>query len=158
MQFDLHTNKIPLSISPLNQSAKTSLNSSPRQRDRFVEFFFPTRSRIKLQSSNSKQSLNEQVAKLNQRAVDVQTGIEQSISSLHTQRLQYLTSLNEKTRDLEKAAATLESSSSKHLKRELEKTRRLSIVLKLILAVCLILFSLMLGYMITQSLRDKGIL
>ena len=154
-QSDLHTNKIPISIFPFNQSAKTS-----RQR----EFFFPTRSRIKLhqsQSSNSKQSispLNEQVAKLSQRAVDVQTGIEQSISSLHTQRLQYLTSLNEKTRDLEKAAATLESSSSKHLKRELEKTRRLSIVLKLILAVCLILFSLMLGYMITQFLRDKGIL
>lgn len=133
-----------------NQSAK---NSHHRQRSRFVEFFFPTRSRIKLHHS----SLNEQVTKLNQRAIDVQTGIEQSISSLHTQRLHYLTSLNEKTQDLERAAATLESSSSKHLKRELEKTRRLSIVLKLILAVCLILFSLMLGYMITQFFQDKGI-
>ena len=134
------------------------------QRTRLAEFFFPTRSRIKLhhtQVSNSNQSispLNAQVAKLNQRALDVQTGIEQSISSLHTQRAHYLTSLNEKTRDLERAAATLESSSAKHLKQEVEKTRRLSYVLKLIIALCLSLFSFICGYLIIQFLRDKGIL
>jgi hypothetical protein len=140
---------------------KTSLKrlSNFHQRNRLAQLFFPTRSRIKLQQSEistTKQirsPLNEQVTKLNQRAIDVRTGIEHSISSLNTQRLQYLTSLNENTRDLERAAA-----SSKHLKQELDKTKKLSYFFKIAIALCLSLFSFMLGYMIIQLIRDKGIL
>ena len=140
---------------------KTSLKRLEPE-NRLAQLFFPTRSKIKLHQSNTKQttlpSLNEQVSKLNQRAVDVQTGIEHSISSLNTQRLQYLTSLDEKTRDLERAAAAFESASSKHLKQELDKTKRLSYFFKISIALCLTLFSFMLGYMIIQFIRDKGIL
>jgi hypothetical protein len=138
---------------------KTSLKRL-EQENRLAQLFFPTRSKIKLHQSNTKQalpSLNEQVSKLNQRAVDVQTGIEHSISSLNTQRVQYLTSLNEKTRDLERAAVAFESASSKHLKQELDKTKRLSYFFKIAIALCLTLFSFMLGYMIIQFIRDKGI-
>jgi tetrahydromethanopterin S-methyltransferase subunit B len=151
----------------LNSSSeqKTSLKrlSKSHKRNRLAQFFFPTRSRIKLHqsqlSTNNKQTtspLNEQVAKLNQRAVDVRTGIEHSISSLHTQRLQHLTTINEKTRDLEKAAADFEYSSSKHLKQELDKTKKLSYIFKIAIALCLSLFSFMIGYMIIQLMRDKG--
>jgi hypothetical protein len=139
---------------------KTSLKRLS-QENRLTQLFFPTRSKIKLHQSTIKQTLpplNEQVAKLNQRAVDVRTGIEHSISSLNTQRLQYLTSLNEKTRDLERVAAALESASSKHLKQELDKTKKLSYFFKIAIALCLSLFSFMLGYMIIQFIRDKGIL
>jgi hypothetical protein len=145
---------------------KTSLKrlSNVHQRNRLAQLFFPTRSRIKLHQSDistTKQirsPLNEQVTKLNQRAIDVRTGIEHSISSLNTQRLQYLTSLNEKNRDLERAAAAFESASSKHLKQELDKTKKLSYFFKIAIALCLSLFSFMLGYMIIQLIRDKGIL
>ncbi|CAF2995504.1 unnamed protein product [Rotaria sp. Silwood2] len=141
---------------------RLSNNSKLYKKNRLTELFFPTRSRIKLhqsQLSTNKQinsPLNEQVAKLNQRAVDVRNGIEQSLSSLHTQRLQYLTSLNEKTRDLEKAAAAFEYSSSKHLEQELNKTKKLSYVFKIAITICLTLFSFMIGYMIIQLTRDRG--
>ena len=142
---------------------KTSLKrlSQGSQRSRLARLLFPTRSRIKLHQLTNKQihsPLNAQVARLNQRAVDVQTGIEQSISSLQIQRLQHLTSLNEKTRDLERAAAKFEYSSSKHLKRELDKTKKLSYLFKTAIILCLSLFSFMLGYMIIQFIRDKGVL
>jgi hypothetical protein len=136
--------------------------STDQKKNRFTQLFFPTRSRIKLyqsQSSTNKQTitspLNEQVVRLNQRAVDVRTGIEHSISSLQTQRLQHLTSLNEKTRDLERAAAAFEYSSSKHLKQELDKTKKLSYIFKIAITLCLTLFSFMIGYMIIQLIRDK---
>jgi hypothetical protein len=142
---------------------RLSSNSKPRQRNRLAQWFFPTRSCIKLHQSqlSSKKPtaspLNEQVARLNQRAVDVQTGIEHSISSLHNQRLQHLTSLNAKTRDLERAAAALEYSSSRHLKQELDKTRRLSYMFKIAIGLCLILFSFMIGYMIIKLMHDKRV-
>ena len=144
----------------LNSSALKRL-STKQKNNRLVQLFFPTRSRIKLhqsQSSINKQTsspLNEQVSRLNQRAVDVQTGIEHSISSLQTQRLQHLTVLNEKTRDLERAAAAFEYSSSKHLKQELGKTKKLSYIFKISITLCLTLFSFMVGYMIIQLIRDK---
>jgi hypothetical protein len=78
------------------------------------------------------------------------------MSSLETQHLQHLTSLNEKTRDLEKAAAAaFEYSSSQHLKKELDKTRQLSYIFRIAIAICLTLFSFMIGYMIIQLIRDK---
>ncbi len=135
---------------------RLSTSSKLHQRNRFVQFFFPTRSPIKLHQSEFSiiSPLNEQLTKLNQPAVDE---IEHSISSLNTQRLQYLTSLNEKTRDLERAAAAFEHSSSKHLKHELDKTKKLSYIFKIAITLCLSLFSFMLGYMIIQLIRDKGI-
>ncbi|CAF0960048.1 unnamed protein product [Rotaria sordida] len=141
---------------------RLSNNSKLNKKNRLTDLFFPTRSRIKLrqsQLSSNKQissPLNEQVAKLNQRAVDVRNGIEQSLSSLHTQRLQYLTNLNEKTHDLEKAAAAFEYSSSKHLEQELNKTKKLSYIFKIAITICLTLFSFMIGYMIIQLTQDKG--
>ncbi|UJR37357.1 hypothetical protein I4U23_030065 [Adineta vaga] len=140
---------------------RLSTNSKSQKKNRLTQIFFPTRSRIKLhqsQLSTNKQTsppLNEQVARLNQRAVDVRTGIEHSISSLHTQRLQHLTALNQKTRDLEKAAAAFEYSSSKHLKQELDKTKKLSYMFKIAIILCLSLFSFIIGYMIIQLMRDK---
>ncbi|CAF0936221.1 unnamed protein product [Adineta steineri] len=142
---------------------RLSTNSKLNKKNRLIQLFFPTRSRIKLhqsQLSTNKQTispLNEQVAKLNQRAVDVRTGIEHSISSLHTQRLQHLTTLNEKTRDLERAAIAFEHSSSKHLKQELDKTKKLSYLFKIAITLCCSLFSFIIGYMIIQIMRDKGI-
>lgn len=154
-------------LSNSSNEPQTSLKrlSKPQKRARLKQLFFPTRSRIKLyqtQLSTTKQqqtitpSLNEQVAKLNQRAVDVQNGIEHSLSSLNTQRLQYLTSLNEKTRDLERAAAAFEYSSSKHLEQELTKTKTLSYIFKIVIILCLTLFSLMIIYMMIQLAQDKG--
>src|SRR5690242_20526830 len=69
---------------------RLSISSKLNKRNRLAQLFFPTRSRIKIHQSEL--STNKQVAKLNQRAIDVRTGIEHNISSLHTQRLQYLTS------------------------------------------------------------------
>jgi len=152
-------------LSNSSNEQKTSLkrlstNSKLHKRNRLAKLFFPTRSRIQLhqsQLSTTKQTsspLNEQITKLNQRAVD----IEHSISSLHTQRLQYLNSLNEKTRDLERAATAFEYSSSKNLKQEFDKTQQLSYIFKIAITLCLSLFSFTLGYMIIQLIRDKGIL
>lgn len=145
----------------LNNSSneqKTSLKrlSKSYRRNRLTQLFFHTGSRIKLHQSNKQVTspLNEQVKRLNQRVV----GIEHSISSLHTQRLQHLTALNEKTRDLERAAADFEYSSSKHLKQELDKTKKLSYIFKIAIALCLSLFSFTIGYMIIQLMRDKGII
>ena len=144
----------------LNSSSLKRL-STKEKKNRLVQLFFPTRSRIKLhqsQSSINKQTispLNEQVLRLNQRAVDVQTGIEHSISSLQYSTFTTFNFLNEKTRDLERAAAAFEYSSSKHLKQELDKTKKLSYIFKISITLCLTLFSFMLGYMIIQLIRDK---
>lgn len=119
-------------------------------KQRLNQLFFPTRSRFKGHSP----SLNTQVAHLNQRAVDVRVGIEQSISSLQNQRLEHLTELTEKTRDLERAAAALEYSSSKHLKEELNKTRQISYLFKIALTVCVTFVSFLFGYVIIQWVRD----
>ena len=141
----------------LNTSALKLLSTNEKKTNRLTELFFPTRSRIKLHQTHSltNSPLNQQVAKLNQRAVSVQHGIERSISSLQTQRLQNLTILNDKTRDLERAAATFEYSSSKHLKQELDKTKKLTYIFKISIFLCLTLFSFMAGYMIIQVIRDK---
>ncbi|CAF2088009.1 unnamed protein product [Rotaria magnacalcarata] len=168
-ELDKHrkTRKIFLYLNNLSNSSSeqsTSLKrlSKSQKRNRLKQIFFPTRSRVKLyqsQVSTNKQMtppLNEQVTRLNQRAVDVQNGIEHSLSSLHTQRLQYLTALNEKTRDLEKAAAAFEFSSSKHLQQELNKTKTLSYIFKIAIIIYLTLFSLMIIYMIIQLIREKG--
>lgn len=130
---------------------------------RLNQWLFPTRSRIKLHQSPSSLSstgkangsvhsvpLNDQVARLNQRAVDVRLGVEKSITSLQTQRLEHLTQLTEKTRDLERAAAALEYSSSKHLQEELNKTRQISYLFKIALTVCLTFGSFLFGYLIIQ--------
>ena len=116
------------------------------------QLFFPTRSRVKLHQSSSPSSLNDQVVHLNQRAVDVRLGIEQSISSLQNQRLEHLTQLTEKTKDLERAAAALEYSSSKHLKEELNKTRQISFLFKIGLTVCLTFVSFLFGFVMIRSL------
>jgi len=136
-----------------------SLKRLTKPRSHLSQIFFPTQSRIKLHqsqsSTNKTSSLNEQVTKLNQRAIDVRLNLEQNLTSLQTQRLQQLTSLNDKTQDLEKSAVELEYASSKHLKQELDKTRKLSYIFKFATALCLTLFSFMLGYMIVQLIRDK---
>ena len=125
-------------------------------KQRLNQLFFPTRSRFKVQSSSSTSTapLNTQVARLNQRAVDVRLGIEQSISSLQNQRLEHLTELTEKTRDLERAAAALEYSSSKHLREELNKTRQMSYLFNIALTVCVAFVSFLFGYVIIQWVRD----
>lgn len=150
-------------LSSANELQCLSNLSKSRRNNRLAQWFFPTRSRVKLHRSElsprarSPSPLNEQVARLNQRAVDVQTGIERSISSLQTQRLQHLTSLNEKTRDLERAAAALEYSSSKRLNQELHKTRRLAYLFKIGILVCACVFLLVIGYLSVELLRERGL-
>ena len=143
--------------------AAANLNSlqKAQRKNRLEQLFFPTRSRVKLHQSHASKvepaasPLNEHVVRLNQRAVDVQTGIESSISSLQTQRLQHLTALNDKTRDLERAATALEHSSSKHLKQELNRTRQASHLFKVAIGTCLVLVSFMFGYIAVQWLTER---
>ena len=151
-------------FSTLPNDQKSSLKRLKSQKnDRLTQLFFPTRSHVKLhqsQSSTSKKTsspLTEQVAKLNQRAVDVQTGLQRNISSLQTQRSQHLSTLDQKTRDLEKTAAEFEHASSKRLKQERDRRRKLSYMFKIALLICLTVFSFVVGYMIVQLMRDKGL-
>lgn len=122
----------------------------------FGQIFCPTRSRVKLhQTGSAAVPLTAQVSRLNQRASDVRTGLEHSISSLQTQRLQHLTSLNEKTRDLERAAAAFEYSSSKHLKQELNRTKQMSLLFRIAIAVCFTLVSFSLSFVIIQFIHER---
>ncbi|CAF0841403.1 unnamed protein product [Adineta ricciae] len=161
-QLRLDNSRKIKSIYPNDQ--KSSLKRLKSQKNnRLTQLFFPTRSRVKLhqsQSSTSKQTslpLTEQVARLNQRAVDVQTGLQRNISSLQTQRLPHLTTLNQKTRDLETTSAEFEHSSSKRLKQEQSRRRKLSYMFKIALLICLTAFSFVVGYMIVQLMRDRGL-
>ena len=144
-----------------NVNSSQKAHSKVQQENRLERLFFPTRSRVKLHQSHASKGeptalpLNEHVVQLNQRAVDVQTGIESSISSLQTQRLQHLTALNDKTRDLERAASALEQSSSKHLKQELHRTRQASYLFKVAIGTCLVLVSFMFGYIAVQWSADR---
>ncbi|CAF1605087.1 unnamed protein product [Adineta ricciae] len=151
-------------LSTPSNDQKSSLKRLKSQKNnRLTQLFFPTRSRVKLhqsQSSTSKQTsspLTEQVARLNQRAVDVQTGLQRNISSLKTQRSQHLTTLNHKTQDMEKTAAEFEHSSSKRLRQERDRRRKLSYMFKIALLICLTVFSFIVGYMIVQLMRDRGL-
>ena len=66
---------------------------------------------------------NKETTRLNQHITDVRVEIEHILSSLHTQRIQYFTALNEKkTQDFEIAASVFEHSSSKFVEQELNKT------------------------------------